>query len=271
MCARYTLTAEQKTILKSNPLRIAGSFDPDPNIAITDRGLVITSDEPGVIQVMNFGIIPQDSETPVLSFDTWNVRSEEVMEKATYRPLMEKRQTCLILMDGFYENEHVSDGDNRPWRFTTERELFCVAGLWDEWSDPISGEKHRTFAMMTCQANKTVAEVHDTGRMVVILPKAMEAFWLYKKASIPQLLSVCVPYPDSKMNRYRVSKMVNRVSTKLRPNKGMGLIDEVEDEPRQKSLFDADESKVDLREPAKRQKKKVVKKVNLPPPPDLFS
>lgn len=272
MCARYTLTAEEKEILKSNPLRIVGEFTPDPNIAVTEQGLVITSDEPDIIQIMNFGIIPQDNETPALTYDTWNVRSEEVMDKPTYRPLMEKRQTCLILMDSFYEPEHVSDTDNRPWRFLTERKVFCVAGLWDEWTDPVTGEKHRRFAMMTCEANKTVAEVHDTNRMVVILPKAWENLWLDKKSSIESLLALCVPYPDSKMNRYRVSKKLNAVSTKKRPNKDMSLINPVEDEPRQQSFFteqDVPPKPAERKFKAKTQKNKPTRKG--PPAPDLFS
>lgn len=275
MCARYTLTAEEKEILKANPLRIVGVFTPDPNIAVTERGLVITSDEPDIIQVMNFGIIPQDNETHVLNYDTWNVRSEEVMDKQTYRPLMEKRQTCLILMDGFYEPEHVSDTDNRPWRFLTERNIFCVAGLWDEWTDPITGEKIRTFAMLTCKANKTVGEVHDTDRMVVILPKAWEDIWIDKKSSIEALIALCVPYPDSKMNRYRVSKKANKVSTKLRPNKDMSLIDPVEDEPRQESLFGAAElpvvKPVERKFRDQKKKTKDKKKPDQPPELDLFS
>lgn len=275
MCARYTLTAEEKEILKANPLRIVGDYTPDPNIAVTERGLVITSDEPDIIQVMNFGIIPQDNETPILTYDTWNVRSEEVMDKSTYRPLMHKKQTCLILMDGFYEPEHVSDTDNRPWRFLTERKIFCVAGIWDEWTDPITGEKHRTFAMMTCKANKTVGEVHDTDRMVVILPKAWEDIWLNKKSSIETLISLCVPYPDSKMNRYRVDKKANRVSTKLRPNKDMSLLDPVEDEPRQESLFNNDElpvkKPIERRFKDKPKKSQDKKKPEQPPELDLFS
>lgn len=277
MCARYTLTAEEKEILKGNKYTLVGQYTPDPNIAVTEQGLVITSDEPDIVQVMNFGIIPRDNETPALSYDTWNIRSEEVMDKYTYRPLMEERRTCLILADGFYEPEHVGPGDTRPWRFLTERKIFCIAGLWDEWIDPVSGEVHRTFGMMTCRANKTVGEVHDTGRMVVILPQAWEDLWLDKKRSIADLLALCVPYPDSKMNRYRVSKRANAVSTKAKPNKDMGLLNEVPDEPRQQNIFGAS-----MPEPKEPQRKPNTwdgngsKKVKKSQPPksdqgDLFS
>jgi|GEM_PF-584124 len=240
MCARYTLTAEEKEILKENTYTLTDEYKPDPNVAITDYGFVVTSDEPDLIQRMNFGIIPADSESRHVDFATFNIRSEEVMDKPTFAPLMRSRKTCLIIADGFYEPETVAENDKRPWRFTIERKTFCFAGLWEQWADPLTGEIVNTYAIMTCKGNKTVDEIHKKDRMPVILPKAYEKMWLNKKLSIDELLSLCVPYPDNLMNRYRVSKKVNARSTKDKPNKDMSLIDPVEDEPRQQSIFGAD-------------------------------
>lgn len=240
MCARYTLTAEEKEILKENKYTLADEYKPDPNIAISDFGFVVTSDEPDLVQRMRFGIIPEDSETAHVDFATFNIRSEEVLDKPTFEPLIRFRQTCLIIADGFYEPETVSENDKRPWRFVTERKTFCFAGLWTQWTDPITGEVINSYAIMTCKSNNTVEEKHKKGRMPVILPKVYERMWLNKKLSVEELLSLCVPYPDHLMNCYRVSKKVNQRSTREKPNKDMSLIDPVEDEPRQQNIFGAD-------------------------------
>jgi SOS response associated peptidase (SRAP) len=44
---------------------------------------------------------------------------------------------------------------------------FGIGGLWENWKDPTSGEWMRTFAIITTDANKLVAEIHD--RMPLIL------------------------------------------------------------------------------------------------------
>ena len=38
---------------------------------------------------------------------------------------------------------------------------FGIAGLWENWKEPKSGEWIRTFAVITTDANELVAEIHD--------------------------------------------------------------------------------------------------------------
>lgn len=225
MCARYTLTAEEKEILKENPYKLVGTYTPDGNIAITEGGMVITADEPETIQRMSFGIVPHNAADKKLSFDTWNIRTEEIMDKKTFRPLLVHHKTCLIIADGFYEWFDAGKNDKEPWRFVTERKLFCFAGLWSQWIDPATGEAHRTFGIMTTTANQTVGDIHEKKRMPVILHRNEELRWLNKKLSPEQLLEMCKPYPDHLMKRFRVSKKVNKVSKKGALNKNVALID----------------------------------------------
>ncbi|MEJ7559539.1 MAG: SOS response-associated peptidase [Pedobacter sp.] len=274
MCARYTLTAEEKEVLKENAYTIVGEYKPDPNIAITDFGFVVTADEPNVVQRMNFGIVPADAESKVPQFASFNIVSEEVLDKPTFAPLLLQGNTCLVIADGFYEAEEVTPSDKRPYRFLTERKLFCFAGLWTEWVDAGSGEIYRTYGIMTCAANTVVGEIHEARRMPVILPKNSEMMWLNKRLSAAEKLALCVPYPDHLMNRYRVSKKVNAVSTKEKPNKDLSLLKEVEDEPRQQSFFTEEQAPSRAKE---RKFKNTTKKgkgrkdQDQPPAPDLFN
>jgi putative SOS response-associated peptidase YedK len=38
---------------------------------------------------------------------------------------------------------------------------FGIAGIWENWTEPSSGEWIRTFAIITTDANELVAEIHD--------------------------------------------------------------------------------------------------------------
>lgn len=229
MCARYTLTAEEKELIRQGSYTIDGPYAPDANIAVSDIGYVVTSQEPSVVQRMSWGIEK--------SFASFNIRSEDVMETPNFSKLLDAGNFCVIRADGFYESEELTRDDKRPWRFVTERKVFAFLGLWTEVPAAVSGETERRYAIFTCRANNIVGEIHPYDRMPVILSRADEDFVLRKKPTVEQLLALCVPYPDRLMNRYRVSKQVLPVSTKEKWNKSLELLKEVADEPRTGNLF----------------------------------
>lgn len=225
MCARYTLTAEEKEILKTHPHEIQGEWSPNYNLAITQTGLIITADEPEIIQQMRFGIVPHTAEGLKLSFDSWNIKSETALETKTWRPLLKNHKTCLVLADSFYEWKETGKGDKQPYRFTLKnRKLFCFAGLWSQWVDPETGEKFRTYGILTTVANPLVAEIHTKQRMPVILSREEEGIWLSKTIAIESKMKVLDTYPAEMMNRIMVSKQVNAVSTLKKPNNNPDLL-----------------------------------------------
>jgi putative SOS response-associated peptidase YedK len=225
MCARYTLTPEEKEILKAHPYEIQGEWSPNYNLAITQMGLIITADEPDVIQQMRFGIVPHNAANLKLSFDSWNIRSETAMESKTWRPLLVHHKTCLVMADSFYEWKEHGKGDKQPYRFTLkDRKLFCFAGLWSQWVDPETKEKFRTYGIMTTVANTLVAEVHSKKRMPVILTKAEEEIWLSKNLPIETKMMVLDTFPGELMKRTKISKRVNAVSTEKKPNNDPDLL-----------------------------------------------
>lgn len=215
MCARYTLTRAEKEIQKLYEVQLKEGFAPNYNLAPTQEGLVITADEPGIAQKMHFGLVPFWAESTKLNISTLNAKSEEVLEKKTYRPLIHNHKTCLVLADGFYEWDKKS-GKSVPYRFILkDRPLFAFAGLWSQWKSADGSIVYRSFTIMTTEANKTVGKVHDPkNRMPVILTKYTEPFWLSKDISPADLLSLCVPYPDEKMEAYQVSSGVNAAAIK---------------------------------------------------------
>jgi putative SOS response-associated peptidase YedK len=209
MCARYTLTKRQEALLQAYNVKFP-DFEPNYNLAPTQQGLVITSDEPDIAQTMHFGLVPHWSAEPKVSFATWNAASEDVMDKKSYQPLITHHKTCLVLAHGFYEWDKKS-GKSLPYRFTLkDRELFAFAGLWSQWKSKDGTQVYRSFTIMTTVANATVSKIHDPkNRMPVILDRYSEPFWLSKNTCPKDLLSLCRPYADDQMEAYRVSTAVN--------------------------------------------------------------
>jgi putative SOS response-associated peptidase YedK len=52
---------------------------------------------------------------------------------------------------------------------------MVMAGLWDTWKSPASGEEIVTCTVLTCEPNKSLGEIHD--RMPVILAQADWPKW----------------------------------------------------------------------------------------------
>ena len=53
---------------------------------------------------------------------------------------------------------------------------FALAALWEYWRDPATGEPLESVALITTDAGRSVAHVHD--RMPVVIPSAAFAEWL---------------------------------------------------------------------------------------------
>jgi putative SOS response-associated peptidase YedK len=71
---------------------------------------------------------------------------------------------------------------------------FGVAGIWENWRDPLTGKWERTFAVVTVPANELVAQIHD--RMLAILPNDGFSRWLSDEADPRELL---VPFPADEL------------------------------------------------------------------------
>jgi putative SOS response-associated peptidase YedK len=84
-----------------------------------------------------------------------------------------------------------------------DRRPFTLAGLWENWKNPDTGEWERTFTIVTTDANELVAELHD--RMPVIIAPDDRERWL-KGPKPEELLK---PYPADQMTMWAVSPKLN--------------------------------------------------------------
>jgi putative SOS response-associated peptidase YedK len=92
-----------------------------------------------------------------------------------------------------------------------DRQPFGMAGLYEFWTEPESGETVTTCTIITTAANELMAALHN--RMPVIVPRASYAAWLNPDYTDPvQVMPLIQPYPADQMAYYPVSRRVNSVT-----------------------------------------------------------
>jgi putative SOS response-associated peptidase YedK len=210
MCGRYTITSAPEAIRALFRYPEQPNFPPRYNVAPTQPIPIVRLFE-GKRQfaLVRWGLLPSWVKDPKTFALLINARGESVTDKPAFRAAM-KRRRCLIPADGFYE-----------WRAAGGRKQPCFvrlksgapmafAGLWECWTGP-NGEELETAAIVTTEANRTLAPIHS--RMPVIL--APEAFDLWLNTSDVDAKTAAAlihPAPDNLLEAYEVSTAVNRTA-----------------------------------------------------------
>jgi putative SOS response-associated peptidase YedK len=176
---------------------------------------VITADDPGHIQLFQWGLIPfwvKDFEAAAaIRSQTLNARAETVFEKPAFRHLISSRR-CLVLVDGFFEWRHIGKRTFPYYIRLKDRAPFALAGIWDNWKNPATGERLRTFAVITTRANTLLEKIHNTRkRMPVILPADRERHWLQSDLDREGLEGLLLPFDEAEMEAYPVSNLINKL------------------------------------------------------------
>jgi putative SOS response-associated peptidase YedK len=149
------------------------------------------------VALMRWGLIPSWSKDPTIGQKMINARAEGLDQKPSFRkPLRSSR--CLVPATGFYEWQPTESGKIKFEFNLVGGEIFGLAGLYDTWSDPASGERRETFTIITTTPNGIVAPVHN--RMPVILGAADEEAWLDPDENDSlYLLSLLQPFPEERL------------------------------------------------------------------------
>jgi putative SOS response-associated peptidase YedK len=147
--------------------------------------------------LMRWGLIPSWSKDPTIGQKMINARVEGLDQKPSFRkPLRSSR--CLVPATGFYEWQPTQSGKIKFQFNVVGYEMFGLAGLYDTWKDPVSGERRETFTIITTTPNGVVAPVHN--RMPVILSTADEEAWLDPdETDSLYLLSLLQPFPEEQL------------------------------------------------------------------------
>ena len=128
-----------------------------------------------IIQPMEWGLLPSWAADKSFQKNTLNCKIETAAVKPTFKNSLNQR--CLILVSGFYEWKHVTEGKKivkQKFLLTSpNQDFFTLAGLYNNWNGT------NTFTILTTEANELMAEIHNTKkRMPVVLKQQEEALWL---------------------------------------------------------------------------------------------
>lgn len=214
MCGRSSLTKTEKELEERfratfysddleryNPL-------PNFNVAPTHMHPVITQEEPQVIHLYRWGLIPSWAKDTKIGSKLINARIEGIEEKPSFRSAFQKRR-CIVPFDGYYEWQKTPEG-KIPYRIQLrDTEIFTIAGLYEHWKDPKGGIIH-SFTLITHEADASISHLHDRQPMV-LLPE-QEALWLDANIPTKDLIHELGHIPGSNFTWYRVSDRVNKVS-----------------------------------------------------------
>jgi putative SOS response-associated peptidase YedK len=163
MCSRFEYEIGKALLLKRFGLTVPPNADQlKSEIRPTDDALVMTG--PKEAKVFKWGFRVDWSPTPLI-----NVRSETVLEKNTFRPMLNNR--CLVPASAWFE-----------WRKEDSKKYKNRIGLDGNTPIAFGGLYHDgRFSILTCAPHADIAHIHS--RMPVIISPEDFSDWL--DTSIP--------------------------------------------------------------------------------------
>ena len=159
--------------------------------------------------LMRWGLVPFWAKDIKVGFANINAKAEGIENKPAFREAFRQRR-CLVPVDNFFEWKKV-DGGKQPYAIGLKGGgLMALAGLWETWRAPSSGERVRSFAIVTTEPNELCAALHN--RIPVVLAPAAWPAWLGQEpADEAQLKALLAPYPSDAMICWPVSARVGNV------------------------------------------------------------
>jgi putative SOS response-associated peptidase YedK len=154
----------------------------------------------------------KDHRGNFVKYDFLNAVSEELLFKnKVYRQAALNRR-CIILSTGFYDWRHIFPLNKRtgeprktaekyPYRVMIKnREYFWMAGIWNPFEDPDTGEYVESCAIVTTAANEAMEQIHNSKkRMPTMLTDDLAFDWMFKPMTeneITELARWQIPYEE---------------------------------------------------------------------------
>ena len=208
MCGRYSLNLTFRDLLEIFGLHDDGNFEPRFNIAPGQAIPAIRQkDSQRQLVMLHWGLIPSWAKDKKIGYRTINARSETAGSKPSFRFALKQRR-CLIPASGFFEWK--KDGKVKQPFFIQKKDALPMvfAGLWEYWENPQDHSIVESCTILTTQANREVAELHD--RMPVILEPGDFDLWLDpQQQNIEKLQPLLHPAKEGFLTLKPVSTYVN--------------------------------------------------------------
>jgi putative SOS response-associated peptidase YedK len=221
MCGRFAFYSPHEAVIRLFGVAATPQIEPRWNIAPTQFiATVREAAGPREVAMLYWGLVPSWAKEKSIGARMINARSETLGEKPSFRNAFRRRR-CLILADGYYEWQRAGTVKQPYFIAFADGQPFGMAGLWEGWRDPATGEPLESCCIVTTAPAPAVAHVHD--RMPVILPPGAYAEWLDpKNEATDRLARLFEPNGQPGLHARPVSRRVNDAR-----NQGPELIEEV--------------------------------------------
>jgi putative SOS response-associated peptidase YedK len=185
-----------------------GNIRPRYNAARSQELLVIRENHKTgerSLDLIKWGLIPHWCQDPKGGRKPINAKAESVSRLPMFRDAYGQRR-CIVPVDGFFEWRGMKGARAKQSYAIAMKDgsPFGLAGLWENWRNPITGEWERTFAIITVPSNELVGRIHH--RMPAILDPATYERWLSPEPGPHDLL---ITYPAEPMTMWPISTRVN--------------------------------------------------------------
>lgn len=226
MCGRFAVYSSVQAIMEyADVLTVIDNFSPSYNVAPGQKiPAIINNGKNNELYNLKWGLVPPWAKDDKIGYRLINTRAETVDIKPSFKNAFQQRR-CLIPANGFYEWQKP---DKTPYYIMLkDQELFCFAGIWENWKSP-EGEELHSCSIITTVPNDVMQSIHN--RMPVIVPHDVQQYWLQGDNS-KLLKEMLVPYNSELMQAFPVSKEVNSYKNNYPELKNeVALIKQMQDE-----------------------------------------
>lgn len=223
MCNFYDAHLRGKRLGYLSDAKLNLSKDYEPRHKVYPKGLspiaYINEDGELAMELSHFKLVPYFADDLDHKYSTMNARDDKLKKKSMWAPYFKKKR-CLVPVSAFYEHHTLSEpklieGHNKPTNKVPFRiglkssEVFCIAGMYNKWIDPQTGQEKLSHAIITTSPNDTLAKIHNSSkRMAVILPETAYDTWVGPVNQDKDLFDAGLiqPWPDEDMEYFQITK-----------------------------------------------------------------
>lgn len=170
---------------------------------------IITAEKRDEFQLMSWGLVPKftkdEDQAAKICNRTLNAKSETLLQKPSFRNLA-KQQRCIIPTTGFFEWQQRGRDKIPFYIFPRAYPILPLAGLYDQWINPVSGRVCQSFTIITTEANALMAQIHNVKRRMpaVLSMEAMEV-WLDSSTLEKKALAQLKPAKDELLEAHPIN------------------------------------------------------------------
>jgi putative SOS response-associated peptidase YedK len=219
VCGRFNVESDPLSKLLLELVRLRHPGPDNYNAAPTESIVVLRLDKAGEPELapLRWWLTPYWAKDPGSKYAMFNAKSETITRSAAFREPFSKRR-CVVPVSGFYEwaraQARTSDGSNRMPYYIRPHEVpgLLLAGVWDRWRNPDSGEVLESFAILTTDAGKGLEFVHTRQPVMLSLDDARR--WLDPETAGDALSAMLEPAIPMDLDAVPVSSYVNNARHK---------------------------------------------------------